>query len=140
MIITIGIKPKEALEMIFDDILRGAEGRFADGWRRMGSRLEANHGDLNRIASEQKRIAEELRESVRETNAAVRKRYEELDASIADGERSFEAHMLDVEKTFASLRAKRASKMERERPVGENSTAGRNIAMSDTKREGALHG
>lgn len=103
--------------MLFDDILRGAEGRFVDGWRRMGARLEANRGELDRIVAKQRRDAEELRERGRESKMAFDRRYEEQEASIAECEHSFEAHMTDVDKTLSSLRAERRRNLEAEMSV-----------------------
>jgi len=122
--------------MIFDDILHGAEGRFADTWRRMGVELEANHGELDRIAAEQKRAAEDLRAYVREMREAVDKRSRELDDSIAAGERSFEAHMLDVETALSSLRAERARSLGKEPSTAGNDADKRNGEM---KRKGEEH-
>ena len=103
--------------MLFDDILHGAEGRFAAGWRRLGARLEANHGELDRIATKQKRDAEELRKRERECREAFDRRYEEQEASIAEGERSFDAHMLDVDKALSAIRAERRTNLPGEVPV-----------------------
>ena len=117
--------------MLFDDILQGAEGRFADGWRRLGARLEANRDELDRIAAKQKRDVEELRERGRESKKAFDKRYEEQEASIAECEHSFEAHMLDVDKALSSLRAGR------EKPLdGESLVDNRN---RDAKKKGTEH-
>ena len=114
--------------MLFDDILQGAEGRFADGWRRMGARLEANHDELDRIVAKQKRDVEELHERGRESKRALDQRYEEQEARMAKCEHAFEAHMLDVDKTLSSLRAERRRALE-----GKVSVAKRN---KDAKQKG----
>ena len=117
--------------MLFDDILHGAEGRFADGWRRLGARLEANHGELNRIATKQKRDVEELRKRERECKETFDRRYEEQEACIAECEQSFDAHMLDVDKTLFAIRAERRRTLPWELP-----TDNRN---GNTKQKGAEH-
>lgn len=105
--------------MLFDDILHGAEGRFADGWRRMGVLLEENHNELECIAAKQKRDVEELRERGRESKMAFDSRYEEQESRIAECKHSFDAHMLDVDKALSSIRAERRRALDEELSVDD---------------------
>lgn len=89
---------------MFYEILRGAEGRFADGWRRFGEWLLENHAAIDKIADEQRREAEKLAESAREWREEFNANLDQISDELDSAARDFEQKTQETDAMFANIR------------------------------------